>query len=81
MYLPDRYGQAEKILMKPGRNLDAVIDDIVSLYVRVWKIPSCKDGGSGLADSAPILEVHDLVKDFGGVRALDHCSLEIEPAT
>ena len=79
MYLPDRYGQAEKILMKPGRNLDAVIDDIVSLYVRVWKIPSCKDGGSGLADSTPILEVHDLVKDFGGVRALDHCSLEIEP--
>ncbi len=32
-----------------------------------------------LADSTPILEVHDLVKDFGGVRALDHCSLQIEP--
>ena len=32
-----------------------------------------------MADSTPILEVHDLVKDFGGVRALDHCSLEIEP--
>ena len=32
-----------------------------------------------MADSAPILEVHDLVKDFGGVRALDHCSLEIDP--
>ena len=32
-----------------------------------------------MADSAPILEVRDLVKDFDGVRALDHCSLAIEP--
>ena len=40
MYLPDRYGQAEKILMKPDRNLDALIDGIDSLYVTVWKIPS-----------------------------------------
>ena len=28
---------------------------------------------------APILEVRDLVKDFGGVRAVDHCSLDIQP--
>ena len=27
----------------------------------------------------PILEVHNLVKDFGGVRAVDHCSLQIMP--
>ena len=32
-----------------------------------------------MANLAPILEVQDLVKDFGGVRALDHCSLQIEP--
>ena len=29
----------------------------------------------------PILEVRDLVKDFGGVRAVDHCSLDIRPGT
>ena len=29
--------------------------------------------------AAPILEVRDLVKDFGGVRAVDHCSLDIRP--
>ena len=28
---------------------------------------------------APILEVRDLVKDFGGVRAVDHCTLWIMP--
>ena len=27
----------------------------------------------------PILQVRDLVKDFGGVRAVDHCSLDIQP--
>ena len=32
-----------------------------------------------MAESTPILEVRGLVKDFGGVRALDHCNLEIEP--
>ncbi len=30
-------------------------------------------------DEKPILEVRDVVKDFGGVRAVDHCSLEIMP--
>ena len=28
---------------------------------------------------SPILQVRDLVKDFGGVRAVDHCSLDIQP--
>ena len=32
-----------------------------------------------MAAPTPILEVRDLVKDFGGVRALDHCTLDIEP--
>ena len=31
-----------------------------------------------MTNTAPILEVHDLVKDFGGVRAVDHCSLRIK---
>ena len=29
--------------------------------------------------AAPVLQVCDVVKDFGGVRAVDHCSLEIMP--
>lgn len=29
----------------------------------------------------PILQVRDLVKDFGGVRAVDHCSLDVQPGT
>ena len=32
-------------------------------------------------NTSPILEVRDLVKDFGGVRAVDHCSLEVKPGT
>ncbi len=32
-----------------------------------------------MANPKPILETRNLVKDFGGVRALDHCTLEIEP--
>ena len=32
-----------------------------------------------VSDTAPILEVRDLVKDFGGVRAVDHCTLQIVP--
>ena len=30
---------------------------------------------------APILEVRELVKDFGGVRAVDHCSLDVRRGT
>ena len=29
--------------------------------------------------TTPILEVKDLVKDFGGNRAVDHCSLKVNP--
>ena len=32
-------------------------------------------------DTAPILEVKELVKDFGGVRAVDHCTLQVLPGT
>ena len=32
-------------------------------------------------NTSPILEVRDLVKDFGGVRAVDHCSLDVKPGT
>ena len=34
-----------------------------------------------LDTSAPILEVRDLVKDFGGVRAVDNCTLDVRPGT
>ena len=29
----------------------------------------------------PILQVRDAVKDFGGVRAVDHCTLDVMPGT
>ena len=32
-------------------------------------------------DTSPILEVRDVVKDFGGVRAVDHCSFEVMPGS
>ena len=31
--------------------------------------------------TAPLLEVRDVVKDFGGVRAVDHCSFDVMPGT
>ena len=31
--------------------------------------------------TTPILQVRDVVKDFGGVRAVDHCSLDVMPGT
>jgi len=36
-----------------------------------------------MADPAarPLLAVRDLVKDFGGLRAIDHCTLEVQPGT
>jgi branched-chain amino acid transport system ATP-binding protein len=34
-----------------------------------------------LTEPIPILEVRDVVKDFEGVRALNHCSLQVRPAT
>ena len=35
--------------------------------------------GGALTTKTPILEVQDLVKDFGGVRAVNHCTLQIMP--
>ena len=32
-------------------------------------------------DAGPILEVRDVVKDFGGVRAVDHCSFRVMPGS
>ena len=34
-----------------------------------------------IIDTTPILEVLDVVKDFGGVRAVDHCSFKVKPGT
>ena len=34
-----------------------------------------------MTDPAPILQVIDVVKDFGGVRAVNHCSLDVMPGT
>ena len=34
-----------------------------------------------MAETAPILEVHDLVKDYGGVRAMNHCSFQVMPGS
>ena len=31
--------------------------------------------------TAPLLQVRDVVKDFGGVRAVDHCSFGVMPGT
>ena len=39
------------------------------------------DTADNADNAAAILEVRDLVKDFGGVRAVDHCSLDIQPGT
>ena len=32
-----------------------------------------------MRDTHPILETRELVKDFGGLRAVDHCTLQITP--
>ena len=34
-----------------------------------------------MTDSASILQVRDVVKDFGGVRAVDRCTLDVAPGT
>lgn len=33
------------------------------------------------AATTPILSVQDLVKDFGGLRAVNHCTLDVKPGT
>ncbi len=42
---------------------------------------SKNDGQYGLNESPPILQVRNVVKDFGGVRAVDHCTLDVMPGT
>ena len=37
------------------------------------------DQDDGLTQATPILEARDVVKDFGGVRAVDHCSFQVWP--
>ncbi len=34
-----------------------------------------------MTTTAPLLKVRNVVKDFGGVRAVDHCSFEVMPGT
>ena len=34
-----------------------------------------------MTEAAPILEVQDLVKDYGGVRAMNHCSFQVMPGS
>ena len=34
-----------------------------------------------MTETTPILEVHDLVKDYGGVRAMNHCSFQVMPGS
>ncbi|MGH7152312.1 MAG: ATP-binding cassette domain-containing protein, partial [Acetobacteraceae bacterium] len=37
--------------------------------------------GPGPRSTRPLIEVDDLVKDFGGLRAIDHCSLAVQEGT
>ena len=34
-----------------------------------------------MKDSIPILEIKDVVKHFGGIRAVNHCSFQVQPGT
>jgi len=34
-----------------------------------------------MKESAPIIEIRDVVKDFGGIRAVNHCSFQVKPRT
>ena len=34
-----------------------------------------------MKESTPILEIRDIVKDFGGLRAVNHCSFEVQKGT
>lgn len=42
---------------------------------------SGNEGTSNLTKSPPILQVQDVTKDFGGVRAVDRCTLSVTPGT
>ncbi len=39
------------------------------------------ESASELTDSSPILQVRNVTKDFGGVRAVDRCTLDVMPGT
>lgn len=39
------------------------------------------EGKSELTNSPPILQVRNVTKDFGGVRAVDRCTLDVTPGT
>jgi ABC-type branched-subunit amino acid transport system ATPase component len=34
-----------------------------------------------MKDSTPILDIRDVVKDFGGIRAVNHCSVQVRQGT
>ncbi len=34
-----------------------------------------------MKDSIPVLEIKDVVKDFGGIRAVNYCSFQVQPGT
>jgi len=34
-----------------------------------------------MTESTPIIEIRDVVKDFGGIRAVNHCSFQVQPGT
>src|SRR5205085_9021900 len=38
-------------------------------------------GGDGAGMTAPILEVHEVTRSFGGLRAVDGASLDVEPGS
>ena len=44
---------------------------------RLIKTTAVIAGGVFLTDSTPILQVREVVKDFGGLRAVDHCSFDV----
>ncbi len=39
------------------------------------------EGRGELTNPTPILQVRDVTKDFGGVRAVDRCTLDVSPGT
>jgi branched-chain amino acid transport system ATP-binding protein len=72
--------EAAAAVAAAGTNGD---DDAAALPAAVTVIGNGSNGaGAGVADVvevAPVLEVRDLVKRFGGVRALDGVSFDVRP--
>lgn len=52
-----------------------------------WEVSPAATGaaessaGRPAAAAAPILQVQDLTKDFGGLRAVNHCTFAVQPGT